>query len=52
MSHAQVRVVAEAVWVGGAYMEAADARVVGQVVSMRAMVLQCAVVGADGGGGL
>jgi hypothetical protein len=33
-------------------VEAADARVVGQVVRVRAMVLRCAVARADGGGGL
>jgi hypothetical protein len=37
-------VVAEAVWVGGARMQVADATVVGQTV------LRCAVARANGGG--
>jgi hypothetical protein len=44
--------VAEVVYVGGACMKVADARVVGQVVRTQAMVLRCVVAGADGGGGL
>jgi hypothetical protein len=33
-------------------MQAADARVVGQAVRAQVTVLQCAVAGADSGGGL
>jgi hypothetical protein len=47
-----VRVAVEAVWVGGARMQAANARVVGQVVHVRVMMLRCVVARADGGGGL
>jgi hypothetical protein len=42
----------KAVWVGGAHRQAADVRVAGQAVHTCATMLQCAVVRADGGGGL
>jgi hypothetical protein len=44
--------VTEAVWLGATHVQAADARVVGRAVHEWAMVLWCAVAGADGGGGL
>jgi hypothetical protein len=43
-------VVAEAVWVGGARMQVADATVVGQTVRVRVTVVRCAVARANGGG--
>jgi hypothetical protein len=42
----------EAVWVGGVHVQAADARVVRQAVCAQVTTLRCAVVKADGGGGL
>jgi hypothetical protein len=51
-SRARVRVADKAIWVGRPLVRATDTRVVGQAVHVRAIVLQCAVAEADGGGGL
>jgi hypothetical protein len=45
-------VVAEAVWVGRAHVQAAYARVVEAGGALWVMMLQCVVAGAGGGGAL
>jgi hypothetical protein len=47
-----MRAATETVWVGGAHVQAADARVDGHALRSWATVLRCAVSLADGGGGL